>query len=125
MPVHPLFKGMKGSHYAVSYYSNLLHELTPYIKPGNLLISFDCPDANALLSCPPFLKWKGGATSLTSPESLKEQLSTSKKSPVILIPRSQNWQNGDGKLKCALEFANSHPYSRIETRNYIIYLPAK
>lgn len=123
MPAHFLLNRMKGNPALVSCYSTILKELTPFIKPGNFLISFDYPDVNALLSCPPFLKWKGGQTGLTYSESLKEQLESSARYPVILIPRSYKAPNKDKKLDYACEFAQSHSYSRAETENYIIYLP--
>lgn len=109
-----------------------LTECKPYIKPGTPLISMPDPVANALLDAPPALKWRGGDTEFSPPESIQEQLHCAKELPAFVLyckgPKKLGCYHSfdgtfDRKVLIAESFAQEKGYQTITTLHFKILLP--
>ncbi len=102
-----------------------LTECKPHIKPGTPLISMPYPVANALLDTPPALKWRGGDTTYSPPESIQEQLRCANELPVFIMQCNELERKPSfaRKVQIAESFAREKGYQTITTLHFKILLP--
>ncbi len=106
------------------YFGACLTECKPHIKPGTPLISVPFPAANTLLDAPPALKWRGGETVFSPPESIQEQLRCAKELPAFIFEcRILEGGSFARKVQIAESFAREKGYQTIMTPHFKILLP--
>lgn len=121
----PILKGIQLTAKEKQYYELLEQELSHYANHQCSLISMSYPADNAILGMPPFLKWQGGWTWLTSPEAMQKQLSEEKDCPYILIPShgGNEYSHRQQQKEVLFKYMEKRCYEHILTPHFHLYIP--
>ena len=124
---HSILRGMQLTPSEKYLYAELCQQIKPHIQEETPLLSFSLPYSHALLNMPPFLKWQGGWTWLTSPKSIKQQLLNAEIRPTIIIPHASqvSYAHYEQQIDVVKHYIQNNDYVNVKTSSFDLYVPSK